>query len=100
MGGLSGVVGLGSERGLRELGADCRLGSGRWAKPMGYTCALLQPSRMGDLLGRPAPKAPEGRLNFVNCCARSKPGCAIWRYAITFGWVSSSAIAKRSEKTR
>ena len=55
-------------------GADCRLGSGRWAKPMGYTCTLLQPSRMGDLLGAPSRQRVADGLNFVICLRAKRSG--------------------------
>ena len=63
-------------RGAGRGFADCRLGSGRWAKPMGYTCALLLPSRMGDLLGAPSRQRVADGLNFVILRAKRSGGWA------------------------
>ena len=62
--GVLGDWGDVTATGGTRAGADCRLGSGRWAKPMGYTCALLQPSRMGDLLGAPSRQRARRGLKF------------------------------------
>ena len=80
LGGRGVDLGVGRRAGRRVRcpssahSTDCRLGSGRWAKPMGYTCALLLPSRMGDLLGAPSRQRVADGLNFVICLRAKRSG--------------------------